>query len=253
MVDYRIEQFENRYRLPRQKKGEKLYCRIDPFQGKRVVRIGLIYALWSREDSSYRAAAATPVPIGPDIGKTLGNPESEEQNRLRRSRSIVGWRHSSVRSSRILGKRGTRRLKRWLLPQDVVAETLEHLDVLTYPELYTPERIEEAKKAPHPYWTTKRRQHHSVAWEAVQRRLGDLLAAVVVLAREVVSSASSPLPSASAMFICAAVRPPCLEYASSMMIAKAPPLCSSPIMSRSARAPAQETAQLRHENAQGVR
>jgi hypothetical protein len=162
IVDYRVEQIKNRYPLPAQEEGEKTYCRIDLFRGKRVIHISLIYALWSLEDIAYRAAAATPVPIGPDIGKTLGNPEPQHHSKHRRSRSIVGWRHTSVRSNRILGKRGTRRLKQWLLPPQVIAETLEHLDVLMYPESYSTDRIEEAKKAPHPYWTRKRRHHRSV-------------------------------------------------------------------------------------------
>ena len=47
-----------------------------------------------------------------------------------------------------------------------------------------------------------------------------------------VSSSSSPPCAESAIFICAAVRPPWLEWASSMRMANVRPRCSLPISSR---------------------
>jgi hypothetical protein len=69
-----------------------------------------------------------------------------------------------------VGKRGARRMKKWLLPPDKRDEAIEDLTVLLYPRLYSKERREQARQKPHPYWVKRQKrgvravrpsQHHS--------------------------------------------------------------------------------------------
>jgi hypothetical protein len=159
VVDYKAEQDK---RLPGNQPPsgtKRTYSRVDLFKYKRVIYLPLIYSIWCAQEAAYREAAVTKVPIGPDVGKTLGNPERAPQNRRRTSK---GWRRSATIGSRFVGKRGARRIKRWLLKKSVVTETLEHLEVIEYPQLFSKERLAEAKVAPHPYWTVKRKQMRTV-------------------------------------------------------------------------------------------
>ncbi|NNJ11568.1 hypothetical protein EKD04_014620 [Chloroflexales bacterium ZM16-3] len=149
--------------LPAQKpREEQTFCRKNFFlslvRRKRVTALPYIYRIWRLQEAVYQQHLATEVPIGPDAGKTLGNSEPAPRG-VQRSK---GWRQSRVRGERVVGKRGARRIKRWLLKEEVVAKTLGHLEVLEYPDLFSQERQDEAKIAPHPYWTAKRQQRRSV-------------------------------------------------------------------------------------------
>lgn len=165
VIDYKVA-WDRRIpgnQLPAQKPGEEpTVCRKNFFLGlvrrKRITALPYIYHIWQLQEAAYREILATEVPIGPDAGKTLGNPETAPVG-VRQSK---GWRRSRVRGERVVGKRGARRIKRWLLKESVVRKTLEHLEVLEYPEIFPEDRRDEAKAAPHPYWTAKRQQRRSV-------------------------------------------------------------------------------------------
>jgi len=150
-------------KLPVQKPGEEpTVCRKNFFlslvRRRRVTALPFIYHIWRLQEAAYREILATEVPIGPDAGKTLGNPEPAPIG-VQQSK---GWRRSRVRGERVVGKGGARRIKRWLLKEGVVTKTLGHLEVLEYPDLFPKDRRDEASAAPHPYWTAKRQQRRSV-------------------------------------------------------------------------------------------
>lgn len=127
----------------------------DPYRIRRLTLLPALYRYWRDEDRIYRAAAATEMPMGPDAGKTFGNPDAPRQ---RQKRKLQTRRQTSSLTEQFVGKRGVRLLQSWLLPEEVINETLEHLDVLLYPRNNTNERIRLAEQAPHPFWKNRKRK-----------------------------------------------------------------------------------------------
>lgn len=135
VVNYMAERDRQRpgNTAPPQKKNEpENVQRVYLFEGKRVVLPGLLYQLWKREDAAYNATMATAAPVGPDEGKTLGNPNAHTE--LRRQFAGNRRRQTTIPGRGVIGKKGARRMKAWLLSPEERKETLQHLEVLLYPE-----------------------------------------------------------------------------------------------------------------------
>ncbi len=146
------------YQRNRERKAVLSQAASNTFQNLRNKRLPAIYGIWQAQQATYRQAAETEVPIGPDVEKVLGLVHVDMQGMPIAQRR----RHTSSLGKRFVGKRGARRIKKWLLDEKEVASTLAHLEVLNYPEQFDPSRVTDAQKAPHPYWTAKRRQPRSV-------------------------------------------------------------------------------------------
>jgi hypothetical protein len=142
VIDYKMERMKKEFPLPKQKKGEEKYCRIYPFAWKRVVAIANIYAIWSNEEGFYRAAMMAEVPSGPDVGKTLGNPDRTHRSLRKGRRGARLRRRTTILGPGVLGIHGARWYRKWLLPKDVAIETLKGIETLLYPELHTEEEIQ---------------------------------------------------------------------------------------------------------------
>lgn len=124
------------------------------FNDQRVVRMGEVYHLWKTADACYQEVIATKVPVGPDIGKTLGNPNAHAA--LRRQFAANRRRPTTILGRGVVGKRGARRIKKWLLSSEERKQTLKYLDILLYPELDWDEAARlAAADAPHPYWVKR--------------------------------------------------------------------------------------------------
>lgn len=160
IVDYKAERDKKIpvNRPPQPPNQPPIFCWLHLFRGKRVACIVLIYCIWRAEDSAYRSAAARVVPIGPDLGKTLGNPDPQRPFHRKLGQRTTGRRRSTILDSESIGKRGTRRLKQWLLPYEVAITTLRSLEVLLYPALYSDQEVQDAKCVQHPWWTGHRLQ-----------------------------------------------------------------------------------------------
>lgn len=161
VVDYKAERDKKRpnNQPPRRQKGESsTYCKLNLFLGKRVTRIGLLYNIWRIEDEAYRLAAAQVVPIGPDAGKTLGNLDPYRPHRRKRGRKVTVRRRTTILGPGIIGKKGGRRLRTWLVPYDIAATTLKSVEILLYPELHSDDEIRAARSTPHPWWRGKKRR-----------------------------------------------------------------------------------------------
>lgn len=158
VVDYKAERDKKiPVNQPTQSPNQSpIFCWLHLFRGKRVACIVLIYCMWRAEASAYRSAAARVVPIGPDIGKTLGNPDPQRPFRRKPGQRMTGLRRSTILESASIGKRGTRRLKQWLLSYDIAITTLRSVEVLLHPTLYTDQEVQDAKSTPHPWWTGHR-------------------------------------------------------------------------------------------------
>ncbi|KAB8142896.1 hypothetical protein F8S13_11625 [Chloroflexia bacterium SDU3-3] len=139
--------------------GAPSFQSVNLFYRKRLIYLPLIYQIWSASMDAYDLAASTTVPFGPDSGKTLGLTRRQRQQRRMR-----GNQRKSVLGDRFVGKRGARRLKRWMLAPKVVSEILEHLEVLEYPDIpgVSEQQRIAAKAAVHPYWVKKQHQPHGV-------------------------------------------------------------------------------------------
>ncbi len=125
------------------------------FRSRRVSHLVDIYRLWMREEAAYASAAGREVPAGPDAGKRLGDPLKDRTNARKRRRDRARPRRTTVLGPGYLGKRGARRILRWFLTDEQLQATLTELDVLIYPDLYPPQRVEQARRYPHPYWVRR--------------------------------------------------------------------------------------------------
>jgi hypothetical protein len=140
------------------------------FRSWRVSYLGDIYWLWMREEAVYAAAAAREVPAGPDAGKRLGDPLKDRTSSRKRRRERARPRPISVLGPGYVGKRGARRILRWFLTDEQLQATLAELDVLIYPDLYPPQRVEQARRYPHPYWVRRVTQRVGAVRPSNQRQ-----------------------------------------------------------------------------------
>jgi hypothetical protein len=154
VVDYKAERDKKIpvNRPPQPPKQPKIFCWLSLFRGKRVAHIVLIHRIWRAEDRAYRNAAARVVPIGPDVGKTLGNPDPQRPYHRKQGQRTSGRRRPTILGPGSIGKKGARRLKRWLLPYEVALTTLRNVEILLHPTLYTDQEVQDAKSATHPWW-----------------------------------------------------------------------------------------------------
>ena len=159
LADYRLERWKQTGMLPLKrwndlkKNGEPNVYYHNPYRVRRFTLLPTLYSFWQAEDAEYRASAAEEMPMGPDAGKLFGNPEPKSQ---RRKRTSLRKRRATSLGLQFIGKRGVRRFQRWLLAEDVIKATLDHLNVLLYPKQHSTLQVDEAKSAPHPWWTNRK-------------------------------------------------------------------------------------------------
>lgn len=156
VIDYRVERTTKQFPLPKQNTARELYCKITPFFKKRVVFITTIYSIWAGEQAQYHSALAAKVPSGPDAGKALGNTDRLLSHHDKGRRGKALRRRTSVLGAGVLGKRGARRYKKWLLPLAVAQETLTAVETLLFPDLHIEDAIRHAKSVRDPWWRGKK-------------------------------------------------------------------------------------------------
>ena len=139
----------------------------NPYRFRHFVLLPSLYIYWLSEANEYKAAAETEMPIGPDAGKLFGNLDGPQR---RRKHTAVSRRQTTTLNKQFVGKRGVRRLQQWLQPEDVITQTLADIYVILYPRQQSKERLQQAKQAPHPYWTNKKRKQRITAVRPSQYR-----------------------------------------------------------------------------------